>query len=259
MDTRILIIEDDEATAEVMRQVLADEGYTVEHAASPRQARALLSAGDAASWDLVISDAVLTGDGDPRAWLNELRVLTAAPVVIVTGWLQALFADYAERGFAAVVAKPFDLDELLGIVQRQVGAPAGRCESVGSEPDVYVMTTLPGVTYRTYMDTAQALQSSTPALVRHVLSGVAPLFAEAIAESECLGQWPEDLYLYSALGRYHGFRHHGVHCALSREALRMRARVADAVAHAMYLLEQAGEAYAMARAVIERGRARWAG
>src|SRR5579883_2301211 len=101
MDTRILIIEDDEATAEVMRQVLADEGYTVEHAASPRQARALLAAGDAASWDLVISDAVLTGDGDPRAWLNELRVLTAAPVVIVTGWLQALFADYAERCFAA--------------------------------------------------------------------------------------------------------------------------------------------------------------
>lgn len=132
MDTRILIIEDDEATAEVMRQVLADEGYTVEHAASPRQARALLAAGDAASWDLVISDAVLTGDGDPRAWLNELRVLTVAPVVIVTGWLQALFADYAERGFAAVVAKPFDLDELLGIVQRQVGmiwpasAPLGR-------------------------------------------------------------------------------------------------------------------------------------
>jgi two-component system response regulator QseB len=256
MATWILVIEDDEAIAEVLHQVLSDEGYTVEHARSPQQARALLAAPDAASWDLIISDASLARNGNPLAWLNELRALTAVPIVIVSAWPQALLADYAERGFAAVLEKPFDLDDLLAVVRRQASAPAGAGESIGPEPDVLVMTTLPGETYRTYMDTALSLQSCTPVLVRHVLSGVAPLFAEARAEKEYQGQWPEDLYLHATLGRHNVLRHRGVHCALSPEALRVHARAADAVTRAIALLERAGETYALACTAVERGRAR---
>jgi CheY-like chemotaxis protein len=255
MSISILIIEDDEAIAEVVRQVLSDEGYSVERARSLQQARTLLTAPDAVSWDLVLSDAVLASDGDKLSRLNDLRALTRAPIVILSGWPQTLFADYAERGFAAVVAKPFDLDDLVAVVRQQLSTPTGAGESVGPEPDVLVVTTLPGVTYRTYMDAAQALRSSTPALMRHVLSGVAPLFAEATAEKEYQGQWPDDLYLYATLGSHNMLRHRGVHCALSPEALRVHARAADAVAHAMDLLEQSGETYARARAAVERGSA----
>jgi DNA-binding response OmpR family regulator len=44
--------------------------------------------------------------------------------VIFSAHDTGMFADYAARGFASVIAKPFDLDEMLAAVQASLGQRA---------------------------------------------------------------------------------------------------------------------------------------
>ena len=54
--------------------------------------------------------------------LEALRLAAGAtPVVIVTAHRTGDYADFRERGFAAIVGKPFDLDQLYRTVRRVVG------------------------------------------------------------------------------------------------------------------------------------------
>jgi hypothetical protein len=69
--------------------------------------------------------------------------------------------------------------------------------------DVLVVTSVAEPTYRIYARLAVALQSSTSALVGHVLTGVAPTLAAATEEAERAveGPVPASLHLYGALVR----------------------------------------------------------
>ncbi len=89
---------------------MRDLDCTVNCTGSPDEACALLTT--AAAYNLVITDAFRSpgAAGDPQAvygGLEMVRRATTAPIMIVSAWPAADFADYQARGYAAVLAKPF--------------------------------------------------------------------------------------------------------------------------------------------------------
>jgi DNA-binding response OmpR family regulator len=125
----VLVVEDDSAIAEVLHAVLRDEGYRVSMLGAVG-ADAVRTAVGRLEPDCVVLDGESPrGYGSSwgeAAWLQGRS--RTVPVVMLTGHT----ADVREAregesvrsqaaGFVGVVAKPFDLDELVAAVGRAVG------------------------------------------------------------------------------------------------------------------------------------------
>jgi DNA-binding NtrC family response regulator len=120
----VLVVDDDATIRAVVCEALRDAGYRVATAATPEEAADALRH---ARVGLVLADPQLAEAGAPGgdrwAALEQIKALArGAPVVIFTAHGERDFADYAERGFAEVLTKPFDLDELLRVVRRRLPA-----------------------------------------------------------------------------------------------------------------------------------------
>jgi len=111
---RILVVDDDDSIRDFIAMALTDDGYDVATAGEGQ--RALEVARD---WEpgLVLLDMRMPGmDGwsFARAYRAEPR---RAPILVVTAARDAaLYA--AEIQADAFLAKPFDLHDLLGLVER---------------------------------------------------------------------------------------------------------------------------------------------
>ena len=113
---RVLVVEDDPALRDVLRTLLADEGYAARTATDGAGALTLLQ-----TWrpDLILLDLMMPGmDGWSfrRAQLADL-CLASIPVVILSA-VSASWREAEQLGVAAVVAKPYDADALLLLVER---------------------------------------------------------------------------------------------------------------------------------------------
>jgi DNA-binding response OmpR family regulator len=112
----ILVAEDDAATAALLIEVLADEGYAVQVAANGSDALAALQAD---RLDLALIGLSLPG-------MSGWELLEAAraqsidvPIVIMTA--STLAADeLAAAGARTCLFKPFELDELLECVTQYI-------------------------------------------------------------------------------------------------------------------------------------------
>jgi CheY-like chemotaxis protein len=114
MPPHILIVDDDPAIRETIAEVLEDEGYAVEVATNGAEG---LAAIDRALPALVLLDMrmpVLDGWSFART-LRE-RALNL-PLVVMTAAQESLQWSQ-EIAAAAVLAKPFNLDDLLEVVER---------------------------------------------------------------------------------------------------------------------------------------------
>jgi len=113
---RILLVEDDAPLRAVVAEVLRDDGYTVEEAADGHAALAatMRSAPDAVVLDLHLP--FLDGPGFVRMLRDHLP-WSRVPLLVLSGAGRAEDAA-AHLGAAALVRKPFTLDELLGAVHR---------------------------------------------------------------------------------------------------------------------------------------------
>ena len=120
----ILIIDDDPAILDLAALALRDEGYHAITLASHAEAVQHLAA---IRFDLILADSAGAGVADPWAALETVRAAAGdTPVLIFSAHNSAVFADHAARGFAGVLAKPFDLDEFLATVRDTlVGQPPG--------------------------------------------------------------------------------------------------------------------------------------
>jgi DNA-binding NtrC family response regulator len=112
----LLLVEDDTSVRNTLTTFLALEGYQVEAVSSTRAAMEKLSA---ASYPIVISDIYL----DERTGLDVLRAARESNsdcrVILMSarGSMETVMA--ATRGGAfEYLAKPFELDELLGAIQK---------------------------------------------------------------------------------------------------------------------------------------------
>ena len=118
MDRRVLVVEDDEAVRRLVTELLAGEGYVVRAAANGRVGLELLR-----DWrpDAIILDVSLPGM-DGWAFRAAQRCVPGAidvPVVVVSG-CHRIVAPSPDLIPAAIVPKPFDVDDLLSAVSRLV-------------------------------------------------------------------------------------------------------------------------------------------
>jgi DNA-binding response OmpR family regulator len=112
----ILVAEDDAAIAVLLIEVLGEEGYVVQLAASGADALAALQTD---RLDLALIDLHLPG-------LSGWELLSVAraqqidmPIVIMTASTPAA-DELAAAGASACLFKPFDLDELLACVTQHI-------------------------------------------------------------------------------------------------------------------------------------------
>ena len=122
----ILAVDDSPEVLGVFRLLLEEEGYRVSTLAT----RFVDSEGvrDLRP-DLVILDYLWGSQGDGLAMVELLRADQATagtPIVLCTGAKREVEAlgDGLGRLGVSVVLKPFDIDELLGVVGRGVGRAA---------------------------------------------------------------------------------------------------------------------------------------
>jgi DNA-binding response OmpR family regulator len=114
MSAQVLVVEDDEAIRNLLREVLVDDGYIVREAEDGERGLRLLE-----SWqpDLVILDLGLPiVDGiEFRRRQVELGSASEVPVIVLSARHDVAREDL---GVAEFLRKPFDLDELLETVAR---------------------------------------------------------------------------------------------------------------------------------------------
>lgn len=116
---RILVVEDDPVLRQSIQWALEDEGLQVDTAADGRQALGQLARRRPA---LVLLDMRLpivggeaVADGLHAAYGDEV------PIVVITADGRA--AEKARRvGAVDFLAKPFEIDDLIGVVHRALGA-----------------------------------------------------------------------------------------------------------------------------------------
>ncbi len=124
---RILIIDDDADVVTYLETVFRDHGYEPLCAAD---GEAGLEIARAQLPDLICLDISMPAPSGVRVY-RELRgdpKLAGIPVVMVTGVLRQ-FEDFIGRRRQvpppdAYIAKPFQVEELLNVVRRILGAPA---------------------------------------------------------------------------------------------------------------------------------------
>ena len=136
-DGHLLIVEDDAATLELLHECLRDAGFRVTAAATIEAALVALVA---QRFDLVLSDAFrVFGALERDPWSALTRLRTAAgdtPCVILSANRARSFEGFAERGFAGLVLKPFDIDRLVAAIRRAIaGLPGHPASDAGDHPD----------------------------------------------------------------------------------------------------------------------------
>jgi DNA-binding NtrC family response regulator len=111
---RILVVDDDGASCELLREIFAAEGWEAESALSPEAALALAAR---EPFDLVVSDINLEAAQTGLDILRSLR--DACPVVLVTGFGTLDAAVEASReGAWDFVSKPFKVEEVVATARR---------------------------------------------------------------------------------------------------------------------------------------------
>jgi len=139
-EKRVLICEDDDDVAQILRLQLAEAGYQSVRAATADETMRLLDAGrfDAMTLDLALPD------GDGIAMLRRIRAdqrHAAMPVIVISAWLDEKVDDPMLTGQVLGVVdwigKPVEGDRLhlaLDLARRRAGKP--RVLHVEDDPDI---------------------------------------------------------------------------------------------------------------------------
>jgi DNA-binding NtrC family response regulator len=111
---RILIVDDDRASCELLREIFGGQEWTTEIAQTPERAYELARKG---SFDLVVSDINLEAGESGLDLLRKLR--DQSPVILVTGFgtLEAA-VEAAREGAWDFLSKPFKVEEVISMARR---------------------------------------------------------------------------------------------------------------------------------------------
>lgn len=117
----VLVVEDDEAVSSLLVALLEDRGYA---AIPARDGRSAIELARAHRPDLITLDLALPGT-DGHEVLQNLKThpdTRDIPVVVISAFTQILPAGERKK-LAYLLGKPFDVTEVLEIVQATVGNP----------------------------------------------------------------------------------------------------------------------------------------
>ena len=111
---KILVVDDDKASCELLSEILAAQGWEILTANSPEKALIL---SNQTKFDLVISDINLEAGLSGLDLLQRLR--EKSPVILVTGFGSLETAIEATReGAWDFISKPFKVDEIVATAKR---------------------------------------------------------------------------------------------------------------------------------------------
>jgi DNA-binding NtrC family response regulator len=130
----ILIVEDDAAMREMLREALEDDGYAVETAAGGRAGVDRVKRGGI---DLVVSDVKMP-DLDGLDMLREIKAVNPSPhVITITAFGSIDTAIRAVKlGAFDYITKPFEIDQLILSVGKALAERALRSEVVRLRAEV---------------------------------------------------------------------------------------------------------------------------
>lgn len=111
---KILVVDDDDASCELLKEIFQTEGWQVETASTPDAAFALSEKYD---FDLLVSDINLESDKSGLDLLKAMR--ERCPVILVTGFGTLETAvEAAREGAWDFVSKPFKVSEVINTARR---------------------------------------------------------------------------------------------------------------------------------------------
>ena len=131
MTATILVCDDDSAIRTVLNQALGRAGYDVRTTGTAAALWRSVSAGDG---NLVITDVVLPDESGFDLIPRIKRIRPDLPVLVMSAQNTLLTAiTAAERGAFEYLPKPFDLKELIQVVQRALASPGIRRDDTQAE------------------------------------------------------------------------------------------------------------------------------
>src|ERR1041384_5459595 len=111
---RILVVDDDQDSCELLREIFSSEGWQVDTALTPAQA---FNVAKKETVDLVVSDVNLEANQSGLDLLKDLRA--QCPVILVTGFGTLDSAvEAAREGAWDFISKPFKVQEVVAIARR---------------------------------------------------------------------------------------------------------------------------------------------
>ncbi len=118
MAKRILVVDDEDAVVKYMTALLEDHGYEVISATDGADALEVL---DETVPDLITLDLQMDKVWGPQFYrkMSKNPALKEVPVIVISGLARP---ELAIKKAAAVIGKPFDPDELIRILNEQIGA-----------------------------------------------------------------------------------------------------------------------------------------
>ena len=127
---KILVVDDSPQISKALSDLLSASGYSVRTAPSGERALQIL---ESATFDLIITDLKMTGMTGIELAKQVLQKSPGLPVVILTGFGDMDSVINALRlGVADYLKKPFSIDEVMSVVEREIAKSKGR-QAVPSE------------------------------------------------------------------------------------------------------------------------------
>src|ERR1044072_9524657 len=126
---RILVVDDDQDSCELLREIFSAEGWQVDTALTPSQA---FTVAKKETIDLVVSDVNLEANQSGVDLLKDLRA--QCPVILVTGFgtLDAA-VEAAREGAWDFISKPFKVQEVVATARRALAQERNRSAGRQSE------------------------------------------------------------------------------------------------------------------------------
>jgi len=121
---KILVVDDSPQISKALSDLLSASGYAVRTAPSAERALQIL---ESAQFDLIITDLKMTGMTGIDLAKQVLQKWPKLPVVILTGFGDMDSVINALRlGVADYLKKPFSIDEVMSVVEREIGKSKDR-------------------------------------------------------------------------------------------------------------------------------------
>ena len=117
MPKKILIIDDDPVIVKYLQAVFSDNGYATCTASSSTEG---LKTVRQEKPDLITLDLEMPEEWGPRFYrkLRKEKELRSTPIIVISG----IDGDHAVKDAIAFIKKPFDPEQLIGIVRNTIGA-----------------------------------------------------------------------------------------------------------------------------------------
>ncbi len=128
---KILVVDDSPQISKALSDLLGASGYSVRTAPSGERALQIM---ETSAFDLVLTDLKMTGMSGIDLAKQIMERVPSVPVVILTGFGDMDSVINALRlGVADYLKKPFSMDEVLSVVQREL--TKGQTRAVAAAPE----------------------------------------------------------------------------------------------------------------------------